>query len=253
MSPTPDSIIFWQHGFIVINGTIVFTWFVMLVLVVISVLATRNLSTGRDISRWQNFLEAVVGTVRSQMRDMLGRSGLQYLSFLGGLFLFISISNLLTVLPYYDPPTGSFSMAAALAVAVFFAVPIFGITEQGIGGYLRHYIEPSPVMLPFNIISELSRTLSLAVRLFGNIMSGTMIVGVLLSIAPILVPLVMEALGLLIGQIQAYIFAALSAVYIGSAIRSRDTRQSRRAREQDQGVPDRNVADENKEKGETHG
>lgn len=230
MTPTPDGIVFFQKGFVVLNGTIVFTWAVMLLLVIVSVLATRNLSSGRSISRWQNLLEAVVGTVRSQMREMLGRGGIGYLAFIGTLFLFISISNLLTVLPFYEPPTGSFSLAAALAVAVFFAVPFFGVAEQGVGGYLKHYVQPSPLMLPFNIISELSRTLSLAVRLFGNIMSGTMIVGVLLSIAPILVPLVMEALGLLIGQIQAYIFAALSTVYIGSAIRSRDAQQREQQR-----------------------
>jgi F-type H+-transporting ATPase subunit a len=126
------------------------------------------------------------------------------------------------MVPIYEPPTGSFSLTAALAIAVFVAVPVFGITENGVTGYLKHYVKPSPFMLPFNIISELSRTLSLAVRLFGNIMSGTMIVGVLLSIAPILVPLVMEVLGLIIGQIQAYIFAALATVYIGSAVRSTD-------------------------------
>jgi F-type H+-transporting ATPase subunit a len=233
MTPTPDGMVFWRSGFIVINGTIVFTWVVMLVLVLISVFATRNLSSGRTISRWQNLLEVVVGTVRKQMREMLGRGGLRYLAFLGSLFLFISVANLLTVLPFYEPPTGSFSMAAALAVAVFFAVPAFGVAEKGVGGYLRHYIEPSPLMLPFNIISELSRTLSLAVRLFGNIMSGTMIVGVLLTIAPILVPLIMEALGLLIGQIQAYIFAALATVYIGSAVRSRDA-QERKHRDAEQ-------------------
>ena len=236
MRPTPDGIVFWQHGFVVINGTIVFTWFVMVVLVVVSVLATRNLSTGRNVSRWQNLLEAIVGTVRKQMREMLGRGGLNYLSFIGTLFLFISVANLLTVLPYYDPPTGSFSLAAALAVAVFVAVPVFGVTEQGVGGYLKHYVQPSPLMLPFNIISELSRTLSLAVRLFGNIMSGTMIVGILLTIAPILVPLIMEALGLLIGQIQAYIFAALATVYIGSAIRSRDAQERKQLRETSEGA-----------------
>jgi len=236
MRPTPDGIVFWQHGFVVINGTIVFTWFVMVVLVVVSVLATRNLSTGRNVSWWQNLLEAIVGTVRKQMREMLGRGGLNYLSFIGTLFLFISVANLLTVLPYYDPPTGSFSLAAALAVAVFVAVPVFGVTEQGVGGYLKHYVQPSPLMLPFNIISELSRTLSLAVRLFGNIMSGTMIVGILLTIAPILVPLIMEALGLLIGQIQAYIFAALATVYIGSAIRSRDAQERKQLRETSEGA-----------------
>lgn len=224
MRATPDDMVFWEHGFITLNGTIVFTWFIMLVLLTVSVLATRNLSSGRSISRWQNLLEAVVGTVRAQMKEMLRHDDLKYLSFIGTLFLFIALSNLLMVLPFYEPPTGSFSLAAALAIAVFFAVPVFGVWEQGVTGYLRNYVEPTPLMLPFNIISELSRTLSLAVRLFGNIMSGTMIVGVLLSIAPILVPLVMEAFGLLIGQIQAYIFAALATVYIGSAIRSRRTK-----------------------------
>mgnify|MGYP006289660211 CR=1 FL=1 len=222
MQPTPDSLIFWEKGFITINGTIVFTWAVMAVLVLVSVLATRNLSGGKKISRWQNLLEIIVGGVRSQMREMLGRGGMRYLAFIGTLFLFISVANLMSMLPFYDPPTGSFSLTAALAIVVFVAVPVFGITERGVGGYLKHYLQPSPLMLPFNIISEISRTLSLAVRLFGNIMSGTMIVGVLLSIAPILVPLIMEVLGLLIGQIQAYIFAALATVYIGSALRSQD-------------------------------
>lgn len=222
MQPTPDSLIFWEKGFITINGTIVFTWAVMAVLVLVSVLATRNLSSGKKISRWQNLLEIIVGGVRSQMREMLGRGGMRYLAFIGTLFLFISVANLMSMLPFYDPPTGSFSLTAALAIVVFVAVPVFGITERGVGGYLKHYLQPSPLMLPFNIISEISRTLSLAVRLFGNIMSGTMIVGVLLSIAPILVPLIMEVLGLLIGQIQAYIFAALATVYIGSALRSQD-------------------------------
>lgn len=222
MQPTPDSLVLWERGFITINGTIVFTWAVMAVLVLVSVLATRNLSSGKKISRRQNLLEIIVGGVRSQMREMLGRGGMRYLAFIGTLFLFISVANLMSMLPFYDPPTGSFSLTAALAIVVFVAVPVFGIAERGVGGYLKHYLQPSPLMLPFNIISEISRTLSLAVRLFGNIMSGTMIVGVLLSIAPILVPLIMEVLGLLIGQIQAYIFAALATVYIGSALRSQD-------------------------------
>jgi F-type H+-transporting ATPase subunit a len=227
MRPTPDSLIFWESGFVVINGTLVFSWFIMAVLVTVSAVATRKLSSGRNISRWQNLLEMIVGAVRSQMREMLGRGGLRYLSFVGTLFLFISVANLMSMLPFYDPPTGSFSLTSALAIVVFVAVPAFGIAERGIGGYLKHYLQPSPLMLPFNIISEISRTLSLAVRLFGNIMSGTMIVGVLLSIAPILVPLIMEVLGLLIGQIQAYIFAALATVYIGSALRSQDIQEQK--------------------------
>jgi F-type H+-transporting ATPase subunit a len=108
---------------------------------------------------------------------------------------------------------------------VFFAVPIYGISKKGLVGYLKHYIQPTPIMLPFNIISELSRTLALAVRLFGNIMSGSMIVGVLLSIAPLFVPVIMQALGLLIGVIQAYIFAALATIYIASATRIQEEAQ----------------------------
>lgn len=225
MRTTPDQIVFWQHGFIKLNGTIVFTWIAMAVIVGISILATRKLSTGRRVGKLQSAMEMIVSAVRTQMKEMLGRAGMPYLSFLGTLFLIISVSNLLSVVPYFEPPTGSISMTAALAIAVFIAVPTFGIAERGVPGYLKLYVQPSAFMLPFNIIGELSRTLALAVRLFGNIMSGTMIVGVLLSIAPIIVPLVMQVLGLIIGQIQAYIFAALATVYIGSAIRARDTHE----------------------------
>ena len=226
MNPTPDGIVYADWGFFQLNGTIVFTWVVMAIIMVTVLIATQRLRTGPDISGLQNMIEAVVDTLRSQMRDMLGRGGIMYLSFVGTLFLFISLSNLLSVLPVYDPPTASFSMTSALAITVFVAVPAFGIAERGVGAYFAHYLQPSPLMLPFNIISELSRTLSLSVRLFGNIMSGTMIVGVLLSLAPLFVPLIMEALGLLIGQIQAYIFAALATVYIGSGLKSRDEAES---------------------------
>ncbi len=222
MSITPDTIVFWQSGFITINATIVFSLLVSIVLLIISLIATRKLTEGPDISRWQNLLEFLVSAIRRQIRNMMNTDPDRYLPFLGTLFLFISVSNLLDVVPYFEPPTGSFSATAALAVCVFFSVPIFGIGKKGLGGYFKQYIEPTPLMLPFNIIGELSRTLALAVRLFGNIMSGTMIVGVLISIAPIIVPLVMQILGLLIGQIQAYIFAALATVYIASAVRSRE-------------------------------
>ena len=117
-----------------------------------------------------------------------------------------------------------------LALVVFFAVPVFGIAEQGFVGYLKGYLEPTPLMLPFNIIGELSRTLALAVRLFGNIMSGSLVVAVLLAIVPLFAPIVMEALGLLIGQVQAYIFAVLATVYIGAATRDdHDTQKAQTA------------------------
>jgi F-type H+-transporting ATPase subunit a len=225
MANTPDQIVFFTWKFVTINGTLVFSWIVMAILLILGLLATRNLRTGREISRLQNGLEIIVRALRNEVKSLAGRESVTYVSFIGTLFLFISLSNLLSPVPFYQPPTSSISVTAALAIAVFVAVPVYGIAERGVGGYLRHYIEPSPVMLPFTIISELSRTLALAIRLFGNILSGTMIVGVLLSLAPLVIPLIMEVFGLLIGQIQAYIFAALAAVYIGSAIRVQDRAQ----------------------------
>jgi F-type H+-transporting ATPase subunit a len=221
MHLTPDEVIFWQRGFFKLNGTIVFTWALMLVLVVGSRLITRKLSVGLDRSRWQNLLEIIVTSIEKQIEEV-GLSQPQiYLGFLGTLFLFIALANLCTVIPGYEPPTGSLSTTAALALCVFVAVPFFGIKEQGVGNYLKSYMKPTPIMLPFNIISELSRTLALAVRLFGNMMSGAMIIGILLTITPFIFPIVMTLLGLLTGMVQAYIFSILAAVYIAAATRTR--------------------------------
>ena len=217
---SPDDRVFFTFGFVEINATLVFTWLVMVILIILSLLATKNIRKGPDISRWQAGFELIVEGIRGQIREMMGGDPDKYLAFLGSLFLFIITSNILTILPVYEAPTGSLSTTAALAAIVFVSVPVFGIAENGVRGYLSHYIKPTPVMLPFNIISELSRTLALAVRLFGNIMSGTLIVGVLLSIAPFFVPVIMQFLGLIVGLIQAYIFSALTAIYIASAIRA---------------------------------
>ena len=221
MRLSPDQMIFWQYGFIKLNATIVFTWGIMFVLTVGAKLITRRLATGLKRSRWQNLLEIIVTTIATQIGEVGLRRPEKYLGFLGTLFLFIAASALGTVMPGYEPPTGSLSTTAALALCVFVAVPIFGIEEQGVGGYLKDYVEPTFIMLPFNIISELSRTLALAVRLFGNMMSGAMIIGILLSITPFLFPIVMTALGLLTGMVQAYIFSILAAVYIAAAVRTR--------------------------------
>ena len=175
MRLSPDEMIFWQHGFLKLNGTIVFTWGLMLVLAVGSKLITRKLSTELKRSRWQNLLEIVVTGIEKQIEDVGLRHPKKYIGFLGTLFLFVALASLCTVIPGYEPPTGSLSTTAALALCVLVAVPFFGIEEQGLGGYLKSYAEPTIIMLPFNIISELSRTLALAVRLFGNMMSGTMI------------------------------------------------------------------------------
>jgi F-type H+-transporting ATPase subunit a len=222
MRLSPDQMIFWQHGFLKLNGTIVFTWGLMIVLAVGSKLITRNLSTELKRSRWQNLLEIVVTAIEKQIADVGLRHPEKYLGFLGTLFLYVAVSAFCTIIPGYEPPTGSLSTTAALALSVFVAVPLFGIEDQGLGGYLKSYAEPTAIMLPFNIISELSRTLALAVRLFGNMMSGVMIIGILLTITPFIFPVVMTVLGLLTGMVQAYIFFILAAVYIAAATRARE-------------------------------
>ena len=221
MRLSPDQLIFWEHGFVKLNGTIVFTWGLMLVLVVGSKLITSKLSTDLNRSRWQNLLEIVVTGIGKQIEEVGLPNPEKYIGFLGTLFLFVGLASVCTIIPGYEPPTGSLSTTAALALCVFVAVPLFGVEEQGLGAYLKSYMEPTVIMLPFNIISEISRTLALAVRLFGNMMSGAMIIGILLTITPFLFPIVMTMLGLLTGMVQAYIFSILAAVYIAAAVRTR--------------------------------
>ena len=221
MRLSPDQMVFWQHGVLKLNGTIAFTWGLMLVLAVGSKLITRKLSTDQNRSRWQNFLEIIVTGIEKQIEEVGLPHPEKYLGFLGTLFLFLATASVCTILPGYDPPTGSLSTTVALALCVFIAVPLFGIADQGVRGYLKSYVEPTVIMLPFNIISEVSRTLALAVRLFGNMMSGAMIIAILLTITPFVFPIVMTLLGLLTGMVQAYIFSILAAVYIAAATRTR--------------------------------
>lgn len=212
----------WPDGPVVVNqlnATIVFSWVVMAVLVLLSWLVKRKLSTDTHLSRGQNLLEVLVSGLRNQIREVSQQDPGPYLPFVGTLFLFIAMSNLLAILPGYQPPTASLSTTAALATCVFAAVPLFGIASQGVGNYFRQYLQPSIFMLPFNIIGELSRTLALAVRLYGNMMSGAVIGMILLGFVPLFVPIVMQLFGLLTGMIQAYIFAILAMVYIASATR----------------------------------
>ena len=221
MRLSPDEMIFWQHGFFKLNGTIVFTWGLMLFLAVGSKLITRKLSTDLTRSRWQNLLEIVVTNIEQQIKEVGLSQPRKYMGFLGTLFLFVATASLGTVIPGFEPPTGSLSTTAALALCVMVAVPLFGIERQGMNAYLKSYLEPTVIMLPFNIISEVSRTLALAVRLFGNMMSGVMIIGILVTITPFIFPIVMTVLGLLTGMVQAYIFSILAAVYIAAATRVR--------------------------------
>lgn len=220
MTMSPDQTTIFAWSWLHLNATLVFTWIVMALLVIGARLITRRLSDRENFSRWQNMLEVLVVGMRDQIRDVTHQDPSPYLPFIGTLFLFIATSNLLAVVPGFQPPTGSLSTTTALALAVLVAVPLFGIADQGLLGYLRKYIQPTLFMLPFNIIGELSRTLALAIRLYGNVMSGTVIVAILISITPFFFPVVMQVIGLLTGLIQAYIFAVLAMVYIASATRA---------------------------------
>ena len=222
---SPDAVIIWQWGLVKINATILFTWGIIIGLVFFSWMVTRRLSTGTKMSRRQNILEVIIAGINGQIRDVSQQEPDRYLPFIGTLFIFIAVSNLLSIVPGFIPPTASLSTTAALALCVFVAVPLFGIRKQGLGDYLKQYVKPTFFMLPFNIMGELSRTLALAVRLFGNIMSGSKIVAVLLAITPLIFPVVMQVLGLLTGLIQAYIFSVLAMVYIASAVKAREDRK----------------------------
>ncbi|MGV0819128.1 F0F1 ATP synthase subunit A [Martelella sp. AMO21009] len=217
MQLTPDDTIVFTILGIAINATIVNTWIIMALLVGVSALVTRRLRPDVPPSRWRTALEVIVSLIVGQIAEVTQRRDPRVLYFVGTLFLFIVTANLLMVVPGFDTPTASLSTTVALALSVLVAVPVFGIGTRGLGGYLKTYAEPSIIMLPFNIVSEASRGVSLAIRLYGNIMSGAVIAAILLSIAPFFFPVVMDMLGLLTGVIQAYIFAVLATVYISSA------------------------------------
>jgi len=217
MRISPDDVVLFEYGIVKLNLTIATTWALMLFMVIGSACITRKLVIATKIPKWQSILEMIVIGIKRQIEEVGLYKAEQYIGFLGTLFLFLLLSNLLTILPFYEPPTSSLSTTAALAIAVFFAVPVFNITEHGILSYLKSYVKPLPIMLPFHIISEFSRTLALAVRLFGNMMSGVMILGILLTITPFIFPIVMTAFGLLTGSVQAYIFTILASVFIAAA------------------------------------
>ncbi len=225
MKLSPDDTVFWEYGFITINLTLVTTWVLMFILVITSMLITRRLKTDIRISRWQCILEMLVTGINKQIKEIGLNNPEKFIGFIGTMFVFIAFSNLCIIFPGYVPPTSSLSTTAALAISVFLAVPLFGIAESGVIGYLKTYVQPTFIMLPFNIISELSRTLALAVRLFGNIMSGGLIITILLSIAPLIFPVMMTVLGLITGIIQAYIFSILATVYIAAATQESNTKK----------------------------
>lgn len=220
MRITPDEIVFYQNGIFKLNATIVMSWIVMLILALSAKLITKNLKPEISVSKWQCFLEMIVISINKQIEDIGLQKPEKYIGFIGTLFLFIFVSNLCTIFPFYEPPTSSLSTTTGLALSVFIAVPFFGIRQKGLAKYLKSYFKPSIIMTPFHIISEITRTIALAVRLFGNMMSGVMILAILLTITPFFFPIFMSILGLLIGSVQAYIFSVLATVFIAAAVRT---------------------------------
>ena len=212
------TIIFTVCGF-GINATIFSTWIIMAILMLLSWLATRNLAhtAGGKVSRVQTAMEAIVKAIHDQIKAADPRNNpMVFMPMIGTFFLFIAVANLLTIIPWFKPPTASLSTSLAYAMCVAIVMFVYGFKTAGVLGYLRKYIEPHPVMLPLNIISDIASIFSLAVRLYGNVLSGCVVSTVLLALVPYLIPLPLQLLGLLTGTIQAYIFAILSIMYITS-------------------------------------
>ena len=205
-------------GPVELTGTVIYSLIASVIVVAFALLVRIGLKTNR--SGWPVAAEFVVDHLEGIMRDMFECDPRPYSPLVVTLALFIGTANLLGLVPGMRSPTADFSTTAALAVVVFLAVPFYGIRARGLGGYLRHYLEPTPLLLPLEIITEFSRTLALAVRLFGNMISEELVIAVLLSIAGLLVPVPVMLLSVLTGIVQAYIFAVLTVVYLSAAVRA---------------------------------
>ena len=202
---------------LVVTDTVVVSLALTLILAGLAWLSTRKLRT-RGFGFWQVCIEMYVQWIRSLVHEIMEEDPAPYTPFIGTLILFIGVSNLLSAIPVIRSPTGDLSTSVALALVVFLAVPGYGIWRRGVLGYIRTYFRPHPLMLPFNLIGELTRTLALAIRLFGNVMSSQMVGAVVLVVAGALVPVPLMALGIITGLIQAYIFGVLAAVFIAAAV-----------------------------------
>lgn len=203
-------------GPVPITAPVAVTWAIMLVLGVFCAVATRRLSLVP--SRLQGILELLVGAVDDQIRDTLGSDPTRYRALIGTVFVYVLVANWSAVIPGVEPPTAHIETDAALALVVLAATIAYGIAARGLGGWLKTFAEPTWVMIPLNIVEQITRTFSLIVRLFGNVMSGVFVVAIVLSLAGLLVPIPLMALDLLTGGVQAYIFAVLTTVFIGAAV-----------------------------------
>jgi F-type H+-transporting ATPase subunit a len=216
MTSPLTSIAFFHLGPVPITEGVVATWAIMAVLVIGSILITRRLSLVPSTT--QAVFELIVDTVDGQIRDTMRLEPAPYRAFVGTLFVLIFVANWSSLIPGVEPPTAHIETDAALALLVFIAVIWFGIRAGGVRGYLSTFASPNPIMIPLNFIESLTRTFSLLVRLFGNVMSGVFVIGIVLSLAGLLVPIPLMALDLLTGAVQAYIFAILAMVFIAGAV-----------------------------------
>jgi len=214
-SPLQTAILF-HIGIVPISRTVATTWGLMAALTLASWMMTRSFRV--DAGGWQAIIESVVAGIEEQIAALLSRDAAPFTPLLGTLFIFLAAANLSGIVPGIKAPTASIETPAALAAIVFLSVHFYGVRIQGLGAYMKSYLRPNPVMLPFNILSELTRTFSLAMRLFGNIMSEELVVAIVLALAGLLVPIPFMAFGILVGLVQAYIFSVLATVFIGGGI-----------------------------------
>ncbi|MCP9443247.1 MAG: F0F1 ATP synthase subunit A [Nitrospira sp.] len=218
-----------EVGLIRITETVATTWVIMAALAGFSWLLSRRLS--RDPELLQVAVEGIIEAIDRTVRWVLPVHSELVFSVIATLWIFLAVANLIGIVPGLHPPTADLSTTAALAVLVFLSVPWFGIRIEGLGGYLRHYLRPTPVMLPFHLISELTRTVALAMRLFGNIMSLEMALLLVLVVAGFLVPIPLLALHIIEGLLQAFIFGMLALIYIGGAIQTQEHRRQSQRKE----------------------
>ena len=217
MQPSPlTSTLLFHLGPVAITRPVVTTWVIMAVLALGCRFVTRHLSMSPN--NRQAVLEGVVTGITSQIEDVIRKNARPFLPLVGTLFIFLVVANLSGVLPGIEAPTGKIETPAALAIIVFFSVHYFGIRARGLGGYLASFAEPKLIMLPLNVLSEITRTFSLMLRLFGNVMSGEFVIGLVVALAGLFVPIPLMALEILVGLVQAYIFTVLATVFIGAAV-----------------------------------
>jgi F-type H+-transporting ATPase subunit a len=207
----PDILV--SFGPVPISRAVVTTWVIMIVMTLFLLTAFRIKAPGLRAG-----LEIVVIAIADQMRQIVGRDPWPFVPLLGSLFIFLLLANLTAVVPGAAPPTGHIETPAALALIVFLAAHVYGIKTRGTAQYLRHYLEPNLFLLPLNVLSELTRTFSLMIRLFGNMMSHEFVIAIVVFLSGLFVPIPFMLLGILIGIIQAYIFTVLATVYIAAAV-----------------------------------